>query len=1196
MDEMVDDILNMFNSNKPLKITMSCPDRRRVKNEPSMFNQRKQKKTLGTNYAKEYKEKDDEEYLQLTKDIVFNKRDCIDNMSDITSKDSNAGGWTNVYGTYNFAYRPKTDLPIHAIKDKIISMITNNSVVIIRGSTGCGKTTQVPQLILDAEFENKRNCNIIVTQPRRIAALSIAKRVSQERDWPVGTIVGYQIGLIKSMCEDTRITYCTTGVLLHKLVNKKHMMDYTHIILDEVHERDEDMDFLLLVVRKLLRTNSMMVKVILMSATIDVDKFSEYFSTPMENKLLPASVIDIPEGSPYNISIYYLDEMEVVGYVPVISADEPSFTCAMIEFCIRIIHIFDHIDKKSNDKDGRQNIFAVLIFLPGIQEIEELRCALSLDKYSDMKWDIIILHSLISTEDQEKIFKKPFKGYRRIILSTNIAESSVTVPDVKYVIDFCLTKVLVTNPGSNYQSLQLCWASKSNCQQRAGRAGRIMDGRVYRMVPRSFYETVLDKDAVPEMLRTPLANVILKTKMLDMGEPKALLALALDPPDLSNVRDTILLLKEIGAILNTTGHSEFDGDMTPLGRVMASLPLDVHLTKLIVLGHVFDVLQDAIIIAASMSVKNMFNIGVCKRNSTYYEKLEWAANSASDSITYLNAFKVWRNDKMNRRITSAFGEREWARQNGLRVKSLREINALVSDITSKLRKFGIKDYVSGNKRPWKDYRINPVIILKIIIAGAFYPNYFIKMPCDIANRRKAIEKSLPQRDPRKTVFLHGWPLKQPGPLYAKRFQEIFAQYMQLQDPDDITVSFDGSSRVYIEYDKDDQSADDYTFVRSAIKMRQSRVPIEVDLLSENEASSQADELELMDVFERTTSAKASDPGWTIKLYNEKPYPELPDPDDCKTKVTLYGPSSPLEAQLTHMTDSGMLKKVVLEGMSVNSVLLDTCPENPKELFLVAESIHIKQRNVEHLVLRNTTLLPDTPGFASLIILIFTPYMELRRDPLGTHYTGALCGLGYDYTTGLSLFPEHDLQNIFDVEITMDDLRTINKLRHWMNVAMHFVEGVDEEQQSELTINCQNQIKNAISDVIYKSRQTQVPILSTNFHKWNLYDETLFLEPARGTTRRNCVYSLHKALDLNKNNPELEEIIRNLLEMDALAHEDPREATIGPVVCKLCNAEIQGIISLRIHLCSELHKIHVKQVDTTTEFGEDLQSLLRNMRL
>jgi len=286
--------------------------------------------------------------------MFFTNNDNLDTISEVSGdiavrKEDTA----RLYRTYNFAYRPKSNLAILSMRNKVVSMIASNSVVIIRGSTGCGKTTQVPQLILDAEFEKKQHCNIIgifcsnsdcilhlskililsvfyrcntrleellhfvVTQPRRIAAMSIAKRVSQERDWILGTIVGFQMGLIKNISRDTRITYCTTGVLLNKLTNKKHMMDYTHVILDEVHERDEDMDFLLLVVRRLLRTNSTMVKVILMSATIDVDKFSAYFSTPVENQLLPAPIIDIPKGSPYEISIYYIDELENLGNVSI---------------------------------------------------------------------------------------------------------------------------------------------------------------------------------------------------------------------------------------------------------------------------------------------------------------------------------------------------------------------------------------------------------------------------------------------------------------------------------------------------------------------------------------------------------------------------------------------------------------------------------------------------------------------------------------------------------------------------------------------------------------------------------------------------------------------------------------------------------------------------------------------------------------
>lgn len=157
-----------------------------------------------------------------------------------------------------------------------------------------------------------------MTQPRRIAAISIAKRVSEERHWPVGTLVGYQVGMVNNTSPDTRLTYCTTGVLLQKLINTKHLMDYTHIILDEVHERDQDMDFLLLVVRKLSRMNSHTVRIVLMSATFDVDKFSKYFSLPVGKTLAPAPVIDIDKNTFFRVNKLYLNqlrELEPVGFL-----------------------------------------------------------------------------------------------------------------------------------------------------------------------------------------------------------------------------------------------------------------------------------------------------------------------------------------------------------------------------------------------------------------------------------------------------------------------------------------------------------------------------------------------------------------------------------------------------------------------------------------------------------------------------------------------------------------------------------------------------------------------------------------------------------------------------------------------------------------------------------------------------------------
>jgi len=529
------------------------------------------------------------------------------------------------------------------------------------------------------------------------------------------------------------------------------------------------------------------------------------------------------------------------------------------------------------------------------------------------------------------------------------------------------------------------------------------------------------------MLRAPLANVILKTKLLDMGEPKSLLALSLDPPNLSNIRDTILLLKEVGALLNKS-MQEFDGDLTPLGRVMANLPLDVHVSKLIILGHLFGVLSDAIIIAAIMSVKDMFNIGFRESETTYYEKLHWSAKSDSDSIACLNAFKVWRNDKVNRRINNPNQEKEWARRRNLRVRSLREIDALMTDITSKLRSFGIQETMGPEKINWEDLSIDRYFVLKFIIAGAFYPNYFVKFPYNVNDHKQDIEKMLAFRDPMNTVILRDWPSKQPGSLYAKQFQEIFGQniLMEQKDYENITVSFDGSSRVYIEYEPKNRVPNDYTFIRNCVKLRQCRIPIQIKLLSQIDACREAERLGLTKEYGRLLFQPSNPKERACRryMYDKKPYPDLPESSEYQSRVTLQGPFSPIEVQLTHLVTTGMIKRVTVEATSVNSVLLDTCPDNPKGIFLVAQNIIRDSKNMAHLVLRDTTLLPTTPGLTTLITLIFTPYMELRRSPLGTYYTGALCGLGYNRITGKSLFPKHDLEIIFDVEITMNDLRMV----------------------------------------------------------------------------------------------------------------------------------------------------------------------------
>ncbi|CAG2063660.1 unnamed protein product [Timema podura] len=225
---------------------------------------------------------------------------------------------TAVYRQYDFNHTPDKTLPIFPERDRILDTIESNMVTVIQGPTGCGKSTQVPQYILDSCASRGAPCNIIITQPRRIAAITVARRVSNERDWPLPSIVGYHVGLNNQTSEDTRLTFCTTGVLVQKMINKKTLEGYTHVILDEVHERDMDMDFAILIVRKLCFTTSRHIKVILMSATFNVTKFADYFTvSDIQRKVhMPVPVIDLDKSKSKNRIInYYLDQLGVLGPV-----------------------------------------------------------------------------------------------------------------------------------------------------------------------------------------------------------------------------------------------------------------------------------------------------------------------------------------------------------------------------------------------------------------------------------------------------------------------------------------------------------------------------------------------------------------------------------------------------------------------------------------------------------------------------------------------------------------------------------------------------------------------------------------------------------------------------------------------------------------------------------------------------------------
>ncbi|KAM6073675.1 ATP-dependent RNA helicase TDRD9 isoform 5-T7 [Chlamydotis macqueenii] len=614
----------------------------------------------------------------------------------------------------------------------------------------------------------------------------------------------------------------TTGVLLEKVVCAKSLAQFTHIFIDEVHERTEEMDFLLLVIRKLLHTNSRSVKVILMSASINCEEFADYFALPVHNGLNPACVFKV-EGKLYAIEEYYLDDLKHTVHfkLPSQKIEEPVIVREMYEVAVSLIKSFDDLEMKSNREKNKLSVASergsVLVFLPGLSEISYMHSCLS--SMFNKRWQVYPLHSRVTLDEQSNVFLTTVPGYRKVILSTNIAESSVTVPDVKYVIDFCLTRTLVCDEETNYQSLRLCWASKTNCHQRKGRAGRVSKGYCYRLIHKDFWRDFIPEKSVPEILRCPLGTTVLKIKRLDMGGPKALLATALSPPSVGDIERTILQLKELGALTThvQTEENPYDGELTFLGRVLVQLPVDLHLGKLIVLGHVFGCLEECLIIAAALSLRNFFAIPFKQHVDGYRNKLFFAENSKSDCIAIVNAFKTWQACRQKGELRHPKEELEWGRSNCIHIKKVREVAELFHNLKKRVRAFNMR----VNAQPSavdQECVYKQRFILQVVIAGAFYPNYFTFGKCD----EEIAVRDLAGKDPKTTVMLRNIPPY--GYLYHKQLQSLFRQCGQVK-----SIAYEGS-KAFVEFSRSPmESFKILPAVYLSVKMSQLKIPLELNV-------------------------------------------------------------------------------------------------------------------------------------------------------------------------------------------------------------------------------------------------------------------------------------------------------------------------------------------------------------------------------
>jgi ATP-dependent RNA helicase TDRD9 len=631
-------------------------------------------------------------------------------------------------------------------------------------------------MIYQNAVNNKENVKIIVSQPRKLAAITNAQRVASEINCNVGEIVGYQIGLDKKVSttdEKSKIIFVTTGVLLEKLIAAKDANNFSHIILDEVHEREIDMDLTLAIIREFIHHNSS-VKVILMSATMQVDTFHKFFNNEFHESPINPGIIKIDEKLKFNVEIKYLEDIK--------------FASCQNEYKIAR-KIIKEIIKNYTDPTK-----TILVFLPGLYEIHQMKDELEdCDEIKDSCM-IAILHSSINTANQKLAFRTVDK--RKIVLSTNIAESSVTIPNVDVVMDFCLTKYIVIDEKTKFSNLAVAWASKDNLQQRAGRTGRTCDGKVYRLITKMQYNC-LKPNQTPEILRSPLERVVLRVKKLNFLTVETMIKKCPDPPKESAINLAILNLRELGALFQT------DGNVTFFGEIMSVLPLDVRFSKLICLGFLYSVLNETIIIAAGLSVRGIFLNELDENVLQYESRLKWADGSSCDFIAILNAYNTWKNKIEQGHFRNQKKlEADWCRSQNLDIRSVNEMHRLIKEIEQRLEE---KDVRQIQGEVWKEEE--KMLIVKVVISGAFFPNYFIVGTNSEWKERKS-HKEVMALNPQNTIYFQRFDRDLVPELYEEEVKELMIMSGIAKRSGDMKLTFDKlAHKVYIEFISDESKID-----------------------------------------------------------------------------------------------------------------------------------------------------------------------------------------------------------------------------------------------------------------------------------------------------------------------------------------------------------------------------------------------------
>jgi ATP-dependent helicase HrpA len=563
------------------------------------------------------------------------------------------------------------DLPVSERRDELAAAIRANQVVVVAGETGSGKTTQLPKICL--ELGRGIRGTIGHTQPRRLAARTVAQRIADELSTPLGEAVGYTVRFNDHASDRTLVKLMTDGILLAEIQRDRRLLRYDTLILDEAHERSLNIDFLLGYLRELLPQRPDL-KVIVTSATIEPGRFAEHFGD--------APIVEV-SGRTYPVEIRYRPLEVPVTPSDDEDPDDPDHDVVRTELRDLTDAIVEAVRELANEPPGD-----VLVFLSGEREIrdtaEVLRGALE-------HTEVLPLYARLATAEQQRIFQ-PHNG-RRVVLATNVAETSLTVPGIRYVVDPGTARISRYSRRTKVQRLPIEPVSQASAAQRAGRCGRVAPGVCIRLYSEADFDS-RPRYTDPEILRTNLAAVTLQMAAMGLGDIEDFPFL--DPPDQRSIRDGVLLLRELGAF-------DVEGAITDVGRRLAQLPVDPRIGRMILQADVEGCVHEVLVLAAALSIPDPRE-RPADREAAARQKHARFADEHSDFVSYLN---LWRYLGEQRKERSGSAFRRMCREEFLHYLRIREWQDLTGQLRDIARGLGIRE--AGDREPADPARVHAAL-------------------------------------------------------------------------------------------------------------------------------------------------------------------------------------------------------------------------------------------------------------------------------------------------------------------------------------------------------------------------------------------------------------------------------------------------------------------------------------------------------